>query len=225
VPAGCGRVAGREDGAVTLPGRAASSVSQRGGERPFRSALPFAAWQNTPSGAGLTLRRRLGQNRSPVSRLVSRGVCRCAGRVLIADARRHRLRACFGADACHAAQTSRRSEGPFAAHRTGAAWTWRRAALSRRAALKAARRRQSEKTPRSERPRRSRGLHPSGGVARTWFFMRGCVNHPDRRDSGRGANGAAFFRAADQAARRERAVRRLTTGAPVSRLAQARGSR
>jgi hypothetical protein len=30
-------------------------------------------------------------------------------------------------------------------------------------------------------------------------------------DVGRGANGAAFFRAADQAARRERAARRLAT--------------
>jgi hypothetical protein len=31
---------------------------QRRGVRPFRSALPFAAWQNPPSSAGLTLRRR-----------------------------------------------------------------------------------------------------------------------------------------------------------------------
>jgi hypothetical protein len=42
--------------------------------------------------------------------------------------------------------------------------------------------------------------------------VRGCVNNPDRRDDGRGANGAAFFRAGDQAARRERAARRLAIG-------------
>jgi hypothetical protein len=39
----------------------ANGFQKEGGDRPFRSSLPFAAWQNTPSGAGLTLRRRFGR--------------------------------------------------------------------------------------------------------------------------------------------------------------------
>ena len=52
-------------------------------------------------------------------------------------------------------QRSRRAEGPSAAHRTVAVRIWRRAALSRRAALKAARRRQREKR---------RGVRGRGGL-------------------------------------------------------------
>ena len=89
---------------------------------------------------------------------------------------------------------------------------WRRAGLARRAALKAARRRQREKR---------RGVRGRGGLA---AFIR-AVMWPGRgsscadasttltaADGGRGANGAAFFRAADQAARCERAARRLGIG-------------
>ncbi len=55
-------------------------MTRTGGERPFRSVRPFAAWQDRPVGHDLTRAASVGVRRSPVSRLFQGGV----GRSLIA---------------------------------------------------------------------------------------------------------------------------------------------
>ena len=149
------------------------STSGHGARRPARTAA--AARHDR----GANQRRGSPLCRSGV--LIADAVRSASGRVLVLS-RVTRLR-------------SRQSEGPSAAHPTGAARTWRRAALSRRTALKAARRRQREKR---------RGVRGRGGLV---AFIR-AVMLPGRGSScaaasttltaaegGRGANGAAFFRA------------------------------
>ena len=58
--------------------------------------LPFAAWKNRPSAARLTMPTSVGVCRSPVSRLFSGGVGRCADSVLIAAADRDTCEAVLG---------------------------------------------------------------------------------------------------------------------------------
>jgi hypothetical protein len=45
----------------------AGPVTRAGGEGPFRSARPFAAWQDRPAGHGLTMTASVGVCRSPVA--------------------------------------------------------------------------------------------------------------------------------------------------------------
>jgi hypothetical protein len=108
--------------------RCGLSTTQSMGVPDGRSARRsrFAAWQNRPSGAGLTVPASVGVNRPPVSRLFSGGGSPTAVRVLLADAGPDRLRACFGA-----LRVSRGSEvaaiGTAARHGRGLAFSPRRA--------------------------------------------------------------------------------------------------
>ena len=103
-------------------GNSPQSVTQRG----RRPAIPLGApasprGKTRPPALVLTTAASVGVGRSPVSRLFTVGVCRCADRVLLAAAARARLRTGFGAHACHAAKRSRRSERPGVVHLLGGA--------------------------------------------------------------------------------------------------------